>query len=148
MLETALTGEDHRDIVLVAAVDHVPVSHRSARLDDRRDAFADADLDTVAEGKKGVRDHTTALESAATGLNLFVEGGTFRGVLQFIVRRTEAFKGEPVGQLTVGLIAGDFGYAHAVLLAGADSDCDTVLDVEDRVAGDTGFDEPAKKEVV
>ena len=51
MPEAALAGEDHGDVGVVAAVDHVPVADRAAGLDDGGDALADADLGAVAEGE-------------------------------------------------------------------------------------------------
>ena len=50
--------------------------------------------------------------------------------------------------LRVGFVAGDFGDAHAILLARADADGRAVLHVEDGVGGDARLDEPPEEKVV
>ena len=155
VLEGALTRKDHGYIVLVAAVNDIPVAKCTSGLDNGRHAFADADLQTVPEGEEGVGNHGGADETALLRGGRFIRLGTaarafFRAefLVEFVVRRLPFLPCNPVGEFFVGFVAGDFRHAHAILFAGADADRGTILDVEDGVGRDARFDEPAEQQVI
>src|SRR6476660_3580970 len=55
MPELALSGEDHRNVVLVCGGDHFIVANRAAWLNDRTDAGLGRLFDTITKREKCVR---------------------------------------------------------------------------------------------
>jgi len=68
-------------------------------------------------------------------------------ILQVVVGDAETLEAVSVGQLPVGLVTGDFGHAHPVLLPGADTDGHPVFDINHGIGGDARFHQPPEEHV-
>ncbi len=74
MLEVTLAGEDHGDAVLVACLDGILVTDRSAGLDDGGDACLCSCFYAVIEGEEGIRSHNRACCLVACVIDCKLEG--------------------------------------------------------------------------
>ena len=73
MFEVAVAGEDHADIVLVAAVDGFLVADGASGLDDGGDAGFVGQFHAVIEGEESIRGEHGAMEVEAERLR-FLDG--------------------------------------------------------------------------
>ncbi|VTR66401.1 hypothetical protein DESC_480111 [Desulfosarcina cetonica] len=148
MLETTLSGVDHGNVGGIAGLDDLVVVVGASGLHHGGDAFADSHIHAVAEGEERVTDHAGPDQSAFLGSHAGVDFGLALRVGKLVVGNLVAFETVAVGQLAIGLVAGDFGNAHAVLLTGADADGNLVLDVENRIGRHPGFHQPTEQKVI
>ena len=161
-MEEAHAGEGHGDAVPIRRLDHVVVADGAAGLDDVVHAGLAGALDVVAEGEERVGAHGDArlrgdpglllLGSEGLGLHLehllplavaqhvlpLVGGVDVDGVVAVgAADAVDELKAEHLGVLAqvpvVGLAAGQARAVDAALLARADADGLTVLDVAHRV---------------
>jgi hypothetical protein len=73
--ERPLAGEYHRHfwICFIACLDDFVIPFRAARLHNGPDALLNADIDAIAEGEKGIRNHCRAYEAAFMSFCLLVD---------------------------------------------------------------------------
>ena len=116
-------------------------------MDDRGNALLKAHVHPVPEGKKGVADHGGTDQTAFFGSHFPVDGVHLFHAVQVFIRDIKHFNGIAVGQFTIGLVPGDFGHAHPVLLTGADADGGLILDINNRIGSNSRFDQPAEHHV-